>query len=190
MYDKIKALSAPPGHSLTGTPGKWAWEQPPRFADPNDAIDFIIDKLEDKAPQEDMLRLLSAGITIEELVNQISFKGFMEGTYSPDVAELIKPALTMYFLTLSLDSGFTPRMFIEEEPEKQVTDERFLSIMQERNPEVFAMMNEEINKGAEIEEKIAMQEATGEGEEPQGMMGEQPINDGGFLDPKLEEEIS
>ena len=34
MYDKIKALSAPPGHSLTGTPGKWAWEQPPRFADP------------------------------------------------------------------------------------------------------------------------------------------------------------
>ena len=83
------------------------------FCRSNDAIDFIIDKLEDKAPQEDMLRLLSAGITIEELVNQISFKGFMEGTYSPDVAELIKPALTMYFLTLSLDSGFTPRMFIE-----------------------------------------------------------------------------
>ena len=62
--------------------------------------------------------------------------------------------------------------------------------MQERNPEVFAMMNEEINKGARIEEKIAMQEATGEGEEPQGMMGEQPINDGGFLDPELEEEIT
>ena len=40
MLDKIKALSAPPGHSLTGQPGKWAWEQPPRFANTNDAIDF------------------------------------------------------------------------------------------------------------------------------------------------------
>ena len=25
MFDKIKAMSAPPGHSLTGEPGKWAW---------------------------------------------------------------------------------------------------------------------------------------------------------------------
>ena len=52
MFDKIKAMSAPPGHSLTGEPGKWAWEQPPRFSDPNDAIDFIVDKLDERIPQE------------------------------------------------------------------------------------------------------------------------------------------
>ena len=37
----------PPGHSLTGPQGKWSWEKPPRFADPEEAIDFVIDKLEE-----------------------------------------------------------------------------------------------------------------------------------------------
>ena len=147
MRDKITPLSGPPGHSLTDTPRKWAWDKPPVYSDPDEAVDFVLDSLETESRKNDMIKLMLAGISIEEIVTQIGFKGFMEGTFSPDVAELIKPALTMYFLTLSLDSGFTPRMFIEEEPEKQVTDERFLSIMQERNPEVFAMMNEEINKG-------------------------------------------
>ena len=41
MLDKITALAAPPGNSLTGPPGKWAWEQPARFPNPDDAIDFI-----------------------------------------------------------------------------------------------------------------------------------------------------
>ena len=200
MLDKIKALSAPPGHSLTGQPGKWAWEHPPRFANPNDAIDFITDKLEDRIPQEDMVRMLTAGISVEELVNQISFKGFMEGAFNPDVAELIKPAMSMYLLTLALDSGFSPRMFIEEEPEPQVNDERFLSIMKERNPEIFNLMNEEINKNARLEEQRIASEGVMVDQIPQGMldtteevsddaMDEEPVKEGGFLNPELEGEI-
>ena len=182
MFDKIKAMSAPPGHSLTGAPGKWAWEHPPRFSDPNDAIDFITDKLDERIPQEDMLKMMTAGITIEEIVNQISFKGFMQGQFNPDVAELIKPALAMFLMKLSIDNGFTPRLFIDEDPQPEVSDDRFFSIMKERNPELFNAMNEAINKGVRLEEQAAVNEAR--------MINEMPdeIDQGGFLAPIAEEE--
>jgi hypothetical protein len=181
MLDKIKAMSAPPGHSLTGEPGKWAWEQPPRFSDPNDAIDFITEKLDRTIPQRDMLRMMTAGITIEEIVNQISFKGFMQGTFNPDVAELIKPALAMYLLKLSIDNGFTPRLFIEEEQEPQVSDETFFSIMKQRNPEMFKVMNEQINEEARLEEEFAMKKA-------ETMIEGVDDDEGGFLNVQDEEQ--
>ena len=55
----------PPGHSLTGPQGKWSWEKPPRFADPEEAIDFVIDQIEVPTVQNDMLSLMVAGISIE-----------------------------------------------------------------------------------------------------------------------------
>jgi len=183
MFDKIKALSAPPGHSLTGPPGKWAWEKPPRFTNPDDAIDFIVNKLETNTGQEDMLKLMTAGITIQELVNQMSFKGFMKGTFNPDVAELIKPAMAMYLLQLGLQNGITPRLFVNEQEEPQVTDQTFFSIMKERNPELFSMMQEDINEKVRMQEKIAVAEARAMTEAPE------PIDQGGFLNPTLEEEI-
>ena len=177
MLDKIKAMSAPPGHSLTGEQGKWAWEQPPRFSDPNDAIDFITNKLEQTIPKEDMLKMMTAGITVEEIVNQIGFKGFMEGSFTPDVAELIKPALAMFLMKMSIDQGFVPQLFIEQEQEPEVSDERFLSIMQERNPEMFQAVEEKVNEGVALEEQAAINEAREIHNTPDFE------DQGGFLDP-------
>ena len=179
MLDKIKALSAPPGHSLTGPLGKWAWEKPPRFTNPDAAIDFIVEKLETNSRQEDMLKLMTAGVTVQELVNQLAFKGFMKGTFNPDVAELIKPAMAMYLLKLGFSNGITPRLFVNEEEDKpEVSDRTFFSIMQQRNPELFNAMNEEINEESRLQEKSLANEAS-------AMMivspAEDPDNEGGFL---------
>ena len=94
MQDMITALAVPPGNSPQML-RKWPWEQPPRFADPDDAIDFITDSIAEGPGCNDMLAT-AAGITVEELVNQVSFKGFMSGAISPDVAELIKPAVAVF----------------------------------------------------------------------------------------------
>ena len=92
MMDKLSALAAPPGNSLTDAPGKWPWERPARFSNPDDAIDFATDSIASGPAREDMLKMMMAGITVEELVDQISFKGFIAGAFTPDVAELIKRA--------------------------------------------------------------------------------------------------
>tara|TARA_R110000803_G_scaffold103389_4_gene171528 strand:- start:544 stop:1209 length:666 start_codon:yes stop_codon:yes gene_type:complete len=157
--DKIKALSAPPGHSFTSEPGKWAWEQPTRFSDPNDAIDFVVDKLSTGESQNDMLKLMAAGITVEELVAQVSFKGFMQGAFNPDVAELIKPAIAMHLMKLGTDNGFSPTMFIPRESEEGgVDDRKFFTILKERNPEIFNDMNERLNRAARLQEELALDE--------------------------------
>ena len=148
MLDKIQALSAPPGHSLTDTPNKWQWEKPPEFTDPNEALDFVLDGLERGTTPRDMVRMMAAGITIEELVTQIGFKGFMEGYYSPDVAELIKPSIAIYLMGLAEDNGFEPVVENKAEnvDEKGVDEQTFYEIMKERNPAMFAAVLEEANE--------------------------------------------
>jgi hypothetical protein len=144
--DKITPLAAPPGHSLTDEPGRWPWERPPVYADPDDAIDYITQKLQDDNTREDLLKMMLAGITVEELVNQVSFKGFMGGYYNPDVAELIKPAIGVFLFSMALEEGFEPVMFREPPEEGQVDDVGFFRIMKQRNPEMYLKMNEEINR--------------------------------------------
>lgn len=149
--DKIQALSGPPGHSLTDTPNKWAWDKPSEFSNPDDALDYVIEGLEKAGTKRDLTRMMAAGVSIEELVTQIGFKGFMEGFYTPDVAELIKPSIAIYLMGLADDNGFTPVVFTggnddANEYEGQVDDQTFYSIMKERNPEMFAAVLEEANE--------------------------------------------
>ena len=147
MMDKLTALAAPPGNSLTDAPGKWPWEQPPRFTDADDVIDFTIDTILGGPIKDDMVKLMLAGITVEELVTQIAFKGFLEGQFTPDVAELIKPAIGIFLVDLALQTGFEPKMFVDSAPvEGEVTDENFFEILKENNPKLFAGMLEEMNK--------------------------------------------
>jgi len=155
-FDKLTPLAAPPGHSLTDEPGKWAWERPPQFANPDDALDFVLDKLEEPTRRKDIMRMLVAGISIQELVSQIAFKGFMQGAYSPDVAELIKPSIGIYLYREALEEGFEPRMMVDENEENgikegEVDDVSFFRIMKARNPELFEAMNEQINEEERME---------------------------------------
>ena len=102
---------------------------------------------------------MAAGITVEELVSQVGFKGFMQGSFTPDVAELIKPALAIYLYKLGTDNGIIPTMFVPSEADKpEVDDNKFFSILQHRNPEVFSIMNEELNKAARLQEQFAVEE--------------------------------
>jgi hypothetical protein len=170
-FDKISALAAPPGHSLTDEPGKWAWERPPQYANPDEALDFVLDKLEEPARREDIMRMLVAGISIQELVAQIAFKGFMQGAYTPDVAELIKPSIAIYLYREALEEGFEPRLMVDPDEEEgnqkgEIDEQAFFSIMKERNPDLFEAMNEQINREYRIELE---EESGGSPEEMQAM---------------------
>ena len=163
----------PPGHSLTGPEGKWAWEKPPRFVDPEEAIDFVIDKLEDPSVESDMLNLMTAGISIEEIVETVALGGFATGHYTPDVAEIIKAPIAMYLAGLAVENEIPPKMFNTKTgmpPEREnVSEAQVFNIMQDREPERI----DAINKAME--------------EQDQAMREEDELNNESFLSPKLDE---
>ena len=154
--DKLTALAAPLGHSLTDAPQGYPWENPAQFSNPDDAVDFVIDKLRDKQAHEEIMKALLAGITVEEVVAQIAFKGFLAGAYTPDVAELIKPAVAIYLMDAAEKEGFEPQLFVEDEQE-QFNDQSFFAILKERNPKMFDAMNEEINERQRLKVDEAVQ---------------------------------
>jgi len=162
--DKINSLSGPPGHSLTDSPKKWQWEKPPMYTDPNDAVDHVIEQMENQNTNNDVLKMMFAGISIEEIVTQVGFKGFMEGSFTPDVAELIKPPLTIYLLGLAEDEGFKPKVYAgkSDDPrmEDEVTDDTMFKIMKQRNPKLFAAMLEQENEDNRMLDAIAEEEVS------------------------------
>jgi len=152
MMDKITSLAVPPGNSLTDPPGKWPWEQPPRFTDPDEVIDFTIERIEKGPNKDDYIKMMLAGITVEEIVEQVTFKGFTAGAFTPDVAEIIKPALAIYFVDMAIKSGFEPDMFVENETVKdEMEDNTLMSIAKERNPVLYSAMIEEANRQERME---------------------------------------
>ena len=133
---------APPGYSLTGPKGQYAWEKPPEHATPNAAVDAIIDNLEKQEVQENMVQLMFAGVSIEELVSTMTKVGFMEGKFSVDVAEIIKAPLSMYLMGLATEANIQDvRVFNTYDglprTDYGMKDSQILNIMRNRNPNKY-----------------------------------------------------
>ena len=120
--DPILAGSAPPGIGMTQ----------------------VIEQFE--LAKENILKLMVAGISIEEIVSMTVFNGFMEGKFNPDVAELIKPALSLYLMKLADDVDAPFKLYAEDQPTNEIDDEELFQLMKQRNPEMYNNMLENLNQ--------------------------------------------
>lgn len=140
--------NAPPGISLTQPPGQWQWEKPPRFTRPIDAVDFITSKFKNPDIKENYIKMMMAGISIEEIVTSLTKGGFMTGNFSPDVAEIIRNPLAFFFLGMADDYGIPVRLYRgkfnsnEMQTEEMLDDDTLLSLMRRRNPQLYAIYKE------------------------------------------------
>jgi hypothetical protein len=126
---------------MTDTPKKWAWDNPPNITNPDDAVEMVINKVEDNPDtKEHFLRMMAGGVTVEEIINTIGLGGFTEGEWSPDVAELIKPALAVYFIGLAIKNKVPVIAFSEKEIQEEnrmISKSNTLKMMKEKNPKEF-----------------------------------------------------
>jgi len=85
-----------PGQSLTDEPGSRNWEKPPKFARPQEALDYIWGRMTEEPQTVKLLALLENGLPAQGVAETILFAGFSEGLWTPDVMLLIgKPVLAM-----------------------------------------------------------------------------------------------
>lgn len=141
-----------PGQSLTDEPRKWAWENPPQFSTVDDSLQHVIDKIESsEKAQKGYDELITLGMPIESLVNTITFGGFVEGLWTVDIAEMLKPPLMSFFMLYAdeKDLPFVPYNN-EDKHDKTIVDNMdkndIIATIKENNPVFFSEIKEAIDR--------------------------------------------
>ena len=146
ILSKSDPFSAPtPGQSLTDEPKKWQWEQPPLDTDPEKAYEKLVKTIKSPIVEETIGRLLYVGVTVETIVNGLSLKLFSEGMYSPDVAELLKPALAGHIIRIGNEAGVTPKI-LNEFPKPAMSDKETLELLRNGNKKEYVRIMEKAQK--------------------------------------------
>ena len=96
-----------PGQSLTDEPGNYPWEHAPQFTDVEQVIDNIYDSLTTPKNAQQLIAMLDAGVPVEAIVRVITFAGFMEGKFNPDVGFTIIEPLMNLVSAIGIRAGVT-----------------------------------------------------------------------------------
>ena len=94
---EVDPFDAPvPGQSLTDEPGNYPWEHAPQYSDPEEVLHLLFDKLGEPEVVEQVIAMLDSGVPVEAIVRVMTFSGFMNGKFNPDVGFLIiQPLMNM-----------------------------------------------------------------------------------------------
>ena len=94
---EVDPFDAPiPGQSLTDEPGNYPWEHPPQYTNPEEAMAFLYDRVTEPEIVEQVIAMLDSGVPVEAIVRVMTFSGFMNGKFNPDLAfVLVQPLMNM-----------------------------------------------------------------------------------------------
>jgi len=96
-----------PGQSLTDEPGNYPWEHAPQYTDIDEIISGLYDTLTKPNIARQLIGMLDAGVPVEAIVRVITFGGFMEGKYNPDVGFVIAEPLMNLVSAIGIRAGVT-----------------------------------------------------------------------------------
>tara|TARA_R110002020_G_scaffold163145_4_gene349111 strand:- start:582 stop:1133 length:552 start_codon:yes stop_codon:yes gene_type:complete len=91
--DTLKFASPIPGQSLTTEPGARPWEQPSKYNNPDDALNFYLKKLSAPETTAHMLQILESGYPATDLVDAITMGGVLQGLHTIDIATIVSPVI-------------------------------------------------------------------------------------------------
>jgi len=93
------------GQSLTDEPGNYPWEHAPQYTDPEELLDSMYDQLTSGKMAEQIIAMLDAGVPVEAIVRTMTFSGFMQGKYTPDVGFMIIEPLMKIVSAIGIRAG-------------------------------------------------------------------------------------
>ena len=95
------------GQSLTDEPGNYPWEHPPQYTDVDEILDKMYDTLTKPTIARQLISMLDAGVPVEAIVRVITFGGFMEWKFNPDVGFTIIEPLMNLVSAIGIRAGVT-----------------------------------------------------------------------------------
>jgi len=138
-----------PGQSLTDEPGNYPWEHPPKTLDPEQALDKFWNRLTDPEVAEEIIIMMESGGPVEALARILTFTGFAEGEFTPDVGFLTIEPLMKMIAAIGMRAGVKNLVISLEDfgNNKTIKDMLSLKEVNERIEEVVDEKKQEQPKG-------------------------------------------
>lgn len=154
-----------PGESLTRPPKQFPWERPPEMNDPEEVMQFYIDKLTDSDRMSAIMDTLEVGMTIRDVTEGIVRVGVSEGMHSIDVGILVSPVIHQYIksvakaLKIDYDEGFVDKKQQAEDQKKVMYLKTKLAAQQQKE-----LVQEIKQEAPAVEEEVVVET------KPKGLM--------------------
>jgi len=153
MATPIDALAAPiPGESLTLPKGSAAYEQHPRFTDPDEVLSYIWNEMTKQRRQTQLIGMLKNGAPAEALARINLFQGAAKGYFTFDMA--LSVANTVHQMIVSIGHRAVANGLLKAE-------ELIIHAPDEEMEEFISSMPNEISVETQVEEAPS-EEATEE----------------------------
>jgi len=178
-----------PGQSLTSNPDEpRPFEGPPEFTNFKEALDYTVVELLEPEAYLSLMGAVGDNVPILDLVMQITYVGFREGKWNPDLMLMLVEPLIFVLMSLAEKAGIEYRIDSEDDDEDDDTlfEERAKNIadvakekLQNSNKSPTGLINQEILQKIE------------EAEVPESLLAkdEEPISEEG-TEEEVEEEQS
>lgn len=160
-----------PGQSLTSEPKNYAWERPPQYDLPEEALMFHLEKLDEPKKIEAVVTLLSLGLDIKTLTEGILRNGVAEGRHSIDVSLLIAPVVHEFILGVAKSAGVDYDEGLDKGEEidiegtrNQISKKKAAKILAEYEKEEEIELPEVPKEEPQVEEEVEIKE------QPKGLM--------------------
>jgi len=158
-----------PGQSLTTEPKNVPWEQPPKYADPMDALEMYMERLADPESQDELIDMLDIGIPISIVVDTMLSGGVMDGLHSVDTKLLLKGVIATQIQTIAEVVGVEYKLTMTDYVNMDAKKE-------ERMRQKLATKLElEIAKGEASDPGVQMQQDVLESMQSDEPMEEEPV---------------
>lgn len=122
-----------PGQSLTAQPGGLPMERPPQFTDPNEALEFLFQKLTMPKKVTQLVVLLKKDIPVEYIVRTALFEGVVQGKWTPDVALLMAQTATWMVESIAKLKGVKTTLKNKDEKHQEFL-ENFVDLLDKPSP--------------------------------------------------------
>ena len=148
-----------PGQSLTMELGSRPWQNPSRFTNVDDTIDYYMERMSSEEFMVQLAEVLEAGVPVTSIANSIQLSSVMEGVHTVDVGMLVLPMIMEMLMMIGDSAGVKYDKGLENPNKPILRDSTIAKAVAEYE--------------AKIEDKDVVQETEDkevEDEEPTGLM--------------------
>ena len=135
-----------PGQSLTANPDEpRPFEGPPDFTNFKEALDYTVGELLEEEAYMNIVGAIGDGVPIADLVMQITYVGFREGKWNPDLMMMLVEPLIYTLMALAEKADIEYRIDDEDED-----DEPAESILEEKAKNIAEVAKAKLEKAGSI----------------------------------------